>query len=134
MPEMAEIVFVTGVLVIILCLAGLLKPNLIRRMVDFFFVGSRLYLAGVIRLTLGLMLLLLASRSSCWGYLVIIGIIAAASGLSIFFFALKRSKALLKRIKNKSDFVLRIYLIIGIAIWSGLLYSLLPLVLPFSPH
>ena len=124
---MAELIFVAGVFVIALCLAILLAPQLLRRILAYFAIGSRLYLAGAIRIALGLAVLSLAVRARYWGYVITLAIIITASGLSIFFFALRRSKKLLFRLKDQSDSTLRLYAITGLALWGLLLYCLFPL-------
>ena len=123
---MVWVVLVLAYLVIALCLLVLIAPRFLRKMIAFFSVGNRLYLAGFIRITLGVLLLFLASQSRLWGYVVVVGLIAAAAGLSIFFFALRRTKQLLLRIQNQSNLVLRLYTILGLAIWALLVYALLP--------
>ena len=125
-------VLILGCIAIAFCLAILIAPKIARRMVDFFSIGSRLYLVAVVRLALGVMLLILASQARFWGYLVTVGLLAAASGLSVFFFALRRTKKLLSRLQNQPNFVLRLLVIIALAIWVLLIYALLPAVPAFG--
>ena len=124
---MGWVILIIGFLIIIYCLAILAAPRTARRTIDFFFIGSRLYLAGFIRLVLGVGLLFLSSYTKLWGYVVTIGLLAAASGLSIFFFPLRRTKKVLSRIQNQSDTVLRLWTIVALAIWSFLIYAIVPL-------
>ena len=123
---MVWIVLIAGLAAITCCLLILIVPRFLRRMIVFFSVGSRLYLGGFIRITLGVLLLLFASQSRLWGYVVAVGLIVAAAGLSVFFFGLRRIKQLLLRIQNQSNLVLRLYAIFGLAIWALLVYALLP--------
>lgn len=123
---MAWIIVILGYLAIILCLAILTSPQLLRKIIDFFSVGSRLYLAGLVRIALGVMLLILASQSRLWGYVVIMGLIATAAGVSIFFFALRRTKKLMVRLQHQSNLTLRIYAIVGLVLWAVLVYALVP--------
>ena len=129
---MALIIFVLGYLAIALCLATLLRPAILRQILNFFFIGSRIYLAGLLRIIVGVLLLILASRARLWWYVVTVGLLAAGSGLSVCFFALRRTKKLLARIKNQSNLTLRLYAFLGLLMWSLLIYSLLPLN-PFCP-
>lgn len=123
---MVWIIPIAGFLAIALSSAILIAPKLTRRMIDFFSIGSRIYLAGLFGLTLGIILLFLATRVRLWGYVVTLGLIAAASGLSVFFFALRRTKKILKRIQNQSNLILRLLAIVALAIWALLTYALLP--------
>lgn len=131
---MVWIVLAAGYLAIVFCLVILIAPKFLSRTIDFFSIGSRLYLAGLARLVLGVMLLILATQTRLWGYVVTIGLVAAASGLSIFFFALKRTKQLLSRLQNQSNLVMRLFAIIALFIWVLLIYALLPAILVALPH
>lgn len=125
---MVWIVLTIGSLAIALCLAILIVPKLLGKVADFFSIGSRLYLAGVIRLAAGVILLILATQARFWGYVVTVGLFAAASGLSLFFFPLKRTKKLLSRLQNQSNLMLRLLTTLALVIWALLIYALLPAV------
>lgn len=122
---MVQVILVLGYLIIAYCLVIVVQPKTLRKTIDFLSIGSRLYLAGFIRLILGIVLLFLAGQTRFWGYVVTIGLLSAASGLSLFFFALKRTKKLLLRLRNQSNLILRLYAIIGLALWVVLVYALL---------
>lgn len=123
---MVWIVLSVGYVITAVCLAILVAPGILRKILSFFSLGSRLYLAGSLRLVLGVMLLALATQARLWGYVVGIGLLLAASGLCVFFFALRRTKKLLARLEQQSNLVLRLGALFGIAIWVVLIYSLLP--------
>lgn len=123
---MERFILNVGYLIIAYSLIILVVPKLLCRTIDFFSVGSRLYLVGLFQSVLGLTLLIVAPHSKLWGYVVIIGLILAGSGLSLFFFALKRTKKLLRRLQDQTHLILRLYIIIALAIWALLIYSLLP--------
>lgn len=123
---MVWIIFIAGWLIIGYYLAILIAPRCLRKTIDFFSIGSRLYLVGFIRLILGLMLLTLSSQARLWWYIVIIGLLSAASGLYLFFCALRRTKKLLGQIKNQSNLILRIIAIIALVLWGLLLYAIFP--------
>ena len=119
-------ILTVGYALMALCLAILAVPKILRAILDFFSIGSRLYLAGFLRLAVGVVLLILATQTRFWGYVVTIGLISAASGMSVFFFALRRTKKLLLRFKKQSNLTLRLYAIAGLIIWAVLVYSLSP--------
>lgn len=119
-------VLTIGYLAIAMCLAILVTPQVLRRITNFFFIGSRLYLAGGVRIIFGILLLLLASQARFWAFIVIIGLLATAAGISLFFIPLKRTKQLLQRLQQQSNLKLRLFAIIGLVLWALLVYSLLP--------
>ncbi|MFC1631768.1 hypothetical protein ACFL1I_06915 [Candidatus Omnitrophota bacterium] len=131
---MLQIVVVFGLIKIVGCLVALVKPDFLRKTIDFFLIGSRLYVVGTIRLILGGLLLILATQARWWGFVVVFGLLAAASGILFFFLALKRTKILLKRLQTQPERVLRVWVMICIAIWLILIYSLLPVTPGPAPY
>lgn len=131
---MLWIVLIIAFAVIIYCLLILIAPRLLRKAFAFFSIGSRLYLISLLRITLGVLLLILSTQAKFWGYVAAIGLIAAASGVSVFFFALRRTKKFLNIIQNQSNLRLRFYAVIGLVIWTLLVYSLLPAVPLYLPR
>ncbi|MFH1245449.1 MAG: hypothetical protein V1662_03105 [Candidatus Omnitrophota bacterium] len=123
---MAWIIFFCGIIISGICLATILFPVISRNIIKFFSVGNRLYSAGIIRIILGTMILLLSAQAKLWWFTVTIGLLAACSGAVLFFSPLRRAKELLARIQNKPDNLLRIYTSLTLLVWLILLYSLLP--------
>ena len=123
---MIWIVLTIGYLAIAMCLAILVVPQVLRRITNFFFIGSRLYVAGGMRIIFGILLLLLASQARFWAYVVMMGLLATAAGISLFFIPLRRTKKLLQRLQQQSNLKLRLFAIIGLVLWVLLVYSLLP--------
>jgi uncharacterized protein YjeT (DUF2065 family) len=131
---MLRLVILVGYLAMALSVVIFAAPKTARRIIDSFSLGSRLYLVGLIRLVFGIILLNSASQARLWGYVVLIGLLAAASGLCLFFFALRRTKKILSRLRNQSNLTLRVYAIIALAIWAVLIYALIPATAPFLPR
>ncbi len=131
---MVWIIFTIGSFIVVFCLAALIRPKIIRSVLTFSSVGNRLYRIGFMRTIIGIMLLILAPRARLWWYVTIFGLICTASGLSVFFFALKRTKKILSRIRRQSDFILRVCALIGLIIWLILFYALLELVPTLAPR
>ena len=123
---MVWIVISFGVAFIGLALAILAKPDVARKMMDWLSTGSRVYLAGAFRLTYGILLLILASQSRWWGFVVGLGLLASAAGLATFFIALKRTKKLIWRLRNQSNPNMRLFAVLAVVIWAALVYALLP--------
>jgi uncharacterized protein YjeT (DUF2065 family) len=129
---MAWIILIAAHLSIAFYLLITIVPTALGKIITFFSIGSRLYLLGLLRLALGIMLLALAAHSRLWGYVIAVGLILAASGLSLFFFALRRTKKLLLRLQSQTNPALRLFALIALAIWAVLIYALVP-ALPASP-
>lgn len=123
---MVWIVFFFGTVISGVSIAAILSPAISRGIIKFFSVGSRLYAAGIIRIILGTMLLLLSPQAKLWWFTVITGLLLAGAGICLFFSPLRRTKELLARMQNKPDNTLRLYTSLPLVVWIILLYSLLP--------
>jgi len=117
---------VIGYLAIAICLAILVMPKIVHKIVGFFSIGNRIYMAGYIRIAFGILLLFLATQSKLWGYVVTMGLLSATSGACIFFFGLTRTKNLFNRFKKHPSLLIRLYSSLALVIWAILLYALLP--------
>ena len=131
---MVWIVLTIGSLATVAALAFLVSPKILRDIINYFSVGNRLYITGFIRAVVGIMLLILAPKARLWCYVAIIGLICTASGVSIFFFALRRSKKLLSRMSKQSDLLLRIYAFLALAMWIFLFYALTEVIPTLAPR
>jgi uncharacterized protein YjeT (DUF2065 family) len=123
---MIWVVLAIAYLAIAVCLVILAAPQALRRINDFLSIGSRLYAAGAVRIIFGILLLMLASRARFWAYVVMMGLLASAAGISLFFIPLRRTKKLLQRVQDQSNPKLRLFAAIGLVLWALLVYSFLP--------
>ena len=123
---MVWFIVIVGLCAMGLCLTILIRPEILRRMINFYTIGKRIYLAGFIRLLAGIIILILASNARIWIYVICVGVFAAASGLSVFFLALRRTKILLSRLQKQPNLIIRLYAIAALVIWVLLFYALLP--------
>ena len=123
---MSIIAITIAYLAIITCLSILIKPKVLHKLVEFFYIGNRLYVACYIRIAFGILLLFLAAQSKLWWYVVTISLLLIASGVCVFFFGLSRTKNLFTRIEKHSSLALRLYTSLAITLWAILIYSLLP--------
>ncbi|UCB57735.1 MAG: hypothetical protein JSV30_03925 [Candidatus Omnitrophota bacterium] len=130
MNKLAIIALIIGYITIAFSLTVLIAPKFLRKVVDLFSIGSRIYAVGLLRLILGVLFLMLATQARFWGYIIALGLACSASGLFIFFIPLRRTKKFLQRLENLSNSTLRILAAIGFAIWGLLIYSILPAI----PH
>ncbi len=121
---MVWIVFTLGSLSVVMALLTLTFPKILGKILSFFSKGNRLYLLGILRTTLGIMLLILSPQARLWWYVIIIGFLYTASGLSFFFFALRRTKKILSRFTQRPAIQIRTYAFIALAMWVFLFYAL----------
>lgn len=111
-------IFIAGMGIILL-----LSPKTIKRLVAFCQQGKRVYISGLLRLLIGVILLLAASQCRLSGMVATLGILVLIGGILIFVLGIERTKALLNRWSNKSTLFLRLWGILALAIGVLLIYS-----------
>jgi len=121
---MIWIVFTLGSFSSVIALITLIYPGILRKILGFFSKGNRLYLLGILRTGLGIMLLILSPSARLWWYVVIIGFLYTTSGLSFFFFALRRTKKILSRFSRRPTMQIRGYALLAVVMWIFLFYAL----------
>ena len=117
------VVGIAGVFFIFAAVVYLLKPNVIKQMMEFFKQGKRLYLAGVIRLILAIVFLLGARECKYMWVITGFGILLLVSGMLIFVIRLEKLKALIGWWQKRSVVVLRILALITLVIGAIIVYS-----------
>jgi len=81
-----------AVLLIVLGCALMLRPEIVRQIVEYFKEGNRIYVLGVVRIVIGLILLNVSFQSRLTWIVFLVGILSIASG--IFIFIMKKDKVL----------------------------------------
>ncbi len=102
----------------------LFNPNRMRQFLAYCSQGKRIYFIGVLRLTIGIILLLAASQCRFSLFVAILGILAIISAVIVFSMKLDTAKDFLKWWSVRSNLVLRVLSLIAIAIGVLLIRSL----------
>ena len=117
------IVKIVGVVILIAAIVYLLKPDIAKRLLEFFKKGKRIYFLGLIRLVLAVVFLLGARECDITWVIAAFGILFLISGLSIFMLGLEKLKAILDWYQKKSALFLRLIALIALAIGGVIIYS-----------
>ncbi|MFH1046586.1 MAG: hypothetical protein V1727_06475 [Candidatus Omnitrophota bacterium] len=131
---MVWLILTLGSIIVIADLAIMALPKLFRLAIDLLAIGSRLYLVGIVRIIAGIMLLILAPQARLWWYVVIFGLICTASGCSIFFLPLRRTKKLFSRLQHQSHLAIRLWTALSLLLWIFLFYALTAAVTIYGLH
>jgi len=118
--------FVIGFIGIFIAAIGLgfiLNPNMLKQVIAFFGKGKRLYLAGVLRLLIGIILLTTALRCEKPAIIVVFGILFIIGGVLIFALGLEKVKSILSWWDKKGALTMRLM---------GLLASLIGVLLVYA--
>ncbi|MDD4900184.1 MAG: hypothetical protein PHT31_06920 [Candidatus Omnitrophica bacterium] len=83
------------------------NPKVMRKMMNFWKQGKRIYLAGVIRICFGVLFLYCAPMAMRPNVIFILGILAILGGLFIIIRGPERMKLILENLSKKPDNSLR---------------------------
>lgn len=111
---------------IVIACAGvtfLFSPKTLKEFMIFWTQGRRLYIVGILRLLIGIVLLSAASQYRLVGIVVGFGILFLIGGITLFILGLERCKDIIKRWHEKPIMALRLIALIPIIAGILLLYS-----------
>ena len=120
---MTTVIKIVGIVILIAAIVYLLKPDIAKRLLEFFKKGHRIYFLGLIRLVLAVVFLLGARECDITWVIAAFGILFLMSGLSIFMLGLEKLKAILDWYQKKSALFLRVIALIALAIGTAIIYS-----------
>jgi uncharacterized protein YjeT (DUF2065 family) len=113
---MAAIIWAIGIVFVFVGMLYLLRPDVSKRIVEFFKEDSRIYLAGLIRLALAVVFLLSARDCKVKWVIAGFGILFLISGLVIFMLGPKRLMPVLDWYQRQSSIVIRVIAVIILAV------------------
>ena len=120
---MDTVVRIIGIVFVFTTIVYLLKPDIMKRLMEFFKQGRRIYFAALIRFVLAIVFLL-AARQCRW-FLVIFafGVLFIISGLLVFILGPEKVKSYINWWQRQPLMLLRIVSLIGLAIGALIIYS-----------
>lgn len=120
---MLILVRLIGIVIVGMGATFLLSPKTLKQVLSFWGEGKRPYIAGILRLLIGAILLLAASQCRLVGVVVTLGVLILVGGIIIFLLGLERVKSILSWWNKKSLLVMRLISLIPLALGVLLLYS-----------
>jgi len=114
---------IVGIVFIFAGVVYLLKPDVMKRIMEFFKQGKRIYLAGLIRLVLAIIFLLGASECKKPWVIIAFGILFIIGGLLIFILGLEKLKRWIEWWQKQSNLLLRVLAVIALALGAIIIYS-----------
>lgn len=120
---MLILVKLIGIVIVLMGVILLLSPGTMKQLIAFWGQGKRIYMAGILRLLFGAILLLAASQCRLVGVVVILGILMLIGGTLIFVLGLARIKSILNWWDRRTPQVIRLMGLIILAIGALLIYS-----------
>jgi uncharacterized protein YjeT (DUF2065 family) len=101
-----------GIIISLMGLVYLLRPDIIKKLMNFFKKDKRIYLSGVLRLALAVVFLVAARECRYPWIIFACGIIFLAGGLLIFLLGPERIRKILDWYQEQSTLIFRVIAII----------------------
>ena len=120
---MQIVIKIIGAAIIAIAILFELKPDLCKRLLEFFKKGKNLYIAGLIRLILAVVFLLAARECHIKWLIAAFGVLFLISGFLIYTMPLEKLKSILQWQQRQSDVILRIMLSIPMVIGALIIYA-----------
>jgi uncharacterized membrane protein HdeD (DUF308 family) len=117
------VIKILGIVFVIMAVVCLLKPDVMKKIIEIFRGGNRIYIAGLLRLILAVVFLLSARECRHFWVIFIFGILFLISGLLIFIIGAERLRPMFGWIQNRSAVFLRVMAAIILAVGAVIIYS-----------
>ena len=112
-----------GIVIVVVGIVYLLRPDVMKWLLEFFKKGKRIYLAGLLRLALAVIFLLGARECDITWVIVVFGILFLMGGVLIFILGPEKLRRILDWYQKQSVLFLRVLAVIALAIGAVIIYS-----------
>ncbi len=112
-----------GIVIVVVGIVYLLRPDVMKWLLEFFKQGKRIYFAGLIRLALAVIFLLGARECDITWVIVVFGILFLIGGVLIFILGPEKLRRILDWYQKQSVLLLRVLAVIALAIGAIIIYS-----------
>ena len=119
---MAIAVKIIGIVFVFIAVVYLLRPDILKYLMEFFKKGRRIYFAGLLRFVLAVVFLLAANDCRIPWVIITFGILFIISGLLVFTLGLEKLKAMINWCQKQPALILRFIAIIALAIGAVIIY------------
>jgi uncharacterized protein YjeT (DUF2065 family) len=120
---MTAIIQSLGIVFVFVGMLYLIRPDVSKRIVEFFKKGSRVYLVGLIRFAMAVVFLLGARDCKVKWVIAGFGILFLISGLVVFTLGPKRLMPMLDWYQRQSSIVIRVIAVIILAVAVVIIHS-----------
>jgi len=112
-----------GIVIILIGIVYLLRPNVMKWLIGFFRQGKRIYLAGLIRFALAVVFLVGARECRRFWVVFAFGILFLIGGLLIFILGPEKIKRVLDWWQKQSILLLRVMAVLALVIGAVIIFS-----------
>ena len=112
-----------GIVFVLIGIVYLLRPDVMKWLMEFFKQGKRIYFAGLIRFALAVVFLLGARECKRFWVIFAFGILFIIGGLLIFILGPEKIKSIIDWWQKQSILLLRVIALITLAVGAIIIYS-----------
>jgi len=112
-----------GIVIVVVGIVYLLRPDVMKWLIEFLKQGKRIYLAGLIRLALAVIFLLGAHECDITWVIVVFGILFLIGAVLIFILGPEKLRRILDWYQKQSVLLLQVLALIALAIGAIIIYS-----------
>lgn len=120
---MDTVVTIVGVVFVFITIVYILKPDVMKRLMEFFKQGRRMYFAALMRFALAVVFLFAARYCRYFWVIFAFGVLFIISGLLIFILGLEKVKSYISWWQRQPAILLRVVALIGLGIGALIIYS-----------
>jgi uncharacterized protein YjeT (DUF2065 family) len=120
---MSLVIKIIGIIFVFITITYLLKPDIMKRLMEFSKQGRRVYLGALLRFVLAVVFLLAARQCSQFWVIFAFGVLFIISGLLIFILGPEKVKSYITWWQKQPLIFLRLVALIGLAIGALIIYS-----------
>lgn len=120
---MVILVKLFGLIIVVLGVIFMIRPDAMKKYIAFWVKGKRLYAGGILSILIGIIALLAASQCKLVWFVVLIGILALIKGVLLFALGPEKWISKLNWWTTRSPAFLRLYSLMPITIGILLIYS-----------
>ncbi|MHC4558884.1 MAG: DUF2065 family protein [Planctomycetota bacterium] len=112
-----------GILFALIGILYLLRPEIIKELMEFFKKGKRIYFAGLLRFALAVVFLVGARECRYFPVIFAFGILFLIGGLLIFILGPEKIRRILDWYQNQSTLVFRVIALIVLVVGAVVIFS-----------
>lgn len=120
---MKIVIQMTGILLVLIAIMYFIKPDIIKRMMEFFKQGRRIYIVGLLRFALAVIFLLGATHCRVRWVIIALGILFMLGGLLVFMLGPNKIRSIIDWWQKQSIFLLRVLALIGLALGAVIIFA-----------
>ncbi len=120
---MDVVIKIIGIIIVVVGIAYLVRPGIMKWLMEFFKKGSNIYLGGLLRLALAVVFLLAATSCKKTWIIIVLGILFLFGGILVLILGPKRITPILEWWLKKPNWILQVLALLTVAFGVLIIYA-----------